>query len=872
MNALILSVLILAAPGEEATSGHFAEAVEVYRCDFESDSDINFDNWPDGWTRLRGELYPQYLKIGIDQKPQSQSGQQHLRIQLDGGAAALYSPHIQISPSYSYVVEAYLRTEQLKQDVAYFSVTFYDAQKQPLETFESRHFRDVPQWEKVVLGPVLPSSAQARTAVVSLHLRPTAGADLTGAALFDEIWFGRLPRMTLHTNSPHNVYTDANNIAVSCRFSGMSRPNPPLYFELRDLQDNVLLRESLQSSGTFSGDASSKEKSFTGEAVWRPRIHDYGFYRVRVSMEGLASIGNDRTGMTLLRESTLVLVPEHEGVAGGEFGWALPQGDHPLSLTVLSSLLEHVGINWVKFPVWYGEKDKDWADKLARFAEHLSAAGIEMVGVLDQPPPAVRHQFGEHDRLVVASVFVEPELWHPVVDPVITRLSLKVRWWQLGADDDVSYVGFLGLENKVREIADYFSRFGQQVHLGLSWRWLHQPPESSQPPWGFISYTVDPPFTVDELTAYLNGPRQETSRRWVVMEPLRRDEYPVETRARDLVARMMAAKIAKAEGIFVPNPFSDEHGLMNRDGTPGELLLPWRTTALMISGSEFIGSIKMPEGSQNYVFARGDEAVMVVWATQPVKEKIYLGDNIQQVDLWNRIRQPQTLEESGFVRQEIEVGTLPTFITGVNLPIAKVRMSFNFDRNEIPSVFGRQQTARYRFKNHFGQGVGGTVKLHVPAVWQAEPDQVRFKLAEGEELTEDLHVLLRADASSGPQPVQIDFDITADKNYRFSVYRVIEVGLGDVTVELSTRLDPQGNLIVEQNLINKTDQFVSFNCMLFAPNRRRQREQVLNLARGGNTSMFVLPNGEELLGRTLWLRAEEIGGDRILNYHVVAEK
>ena len=69
-----------------------------------------------------------------------------------------------------------------------------------------------------------------------------------------------------------------------------------------------------------------------------------------------------------------------------------------------------------------------------------------------------------------------------------------------------------------------------------------------------------------------------------------------------------------------------------------------------------------------------------------------------------------------------------------------------------------------------------------------------------------------------------------------------------------------------------SERFVSFNCLLFAPDRRRERRQVFHLGQGRTTNIFVLPNGRELIGRTLWVRAEEIGGSRILNHHIVAHE
>jgi hypothetical protein len=91
-------------------------------------------------------------------------------------------------------------------------------------------------------------------------------------------------------------------------------------------------------------------------------------------------------------------------------------------------------------------------------------------------------------------------------------------------------------------------------------------------------------------------------------------------------------------------------------------------------------------------------------------------------------------------------------------------------------------------------------------------------------------------------------------------------------IEMASHLDDEGNLVVEQQLVNLTDRFVSFNCLLFAEGRRRQRRQVYNLGRGRTTNVFILPEGEALVGTTLWLRAEEIGGARVLNHSGLAER
>jgi hypothetical protein len=284
----------------------------------------------------------------------------------------------------------------------------------------------------------------------------------------------------------------------------------------------------------------------------------------------------------------------------------------------------------------------------------------------------------------------------------------------------------------------------------------------------------------------------------------------------------------------------------------------------MISGTQFLGSVTMPGGSRNYILAREGEVIMVVWSPTPTEEVINLGDadRIEHIDLWGRITKPQRRQHD----QVYQVGPLPTFITGISRELALWRMHFRFEQNRLQSTYGRPQYPTFRVKNPFAQGAGGTMTIHTPSEWGKPPLPVNIKLAGGEERVDRFEIVLRGDASTGEQPVRVDFDLTVDRDYKFSVYSTMAVGLGDVAMEFDTRLDDHGNLIVQQRLVNHTDQFVDFKCLLFAPGRRRLRQNVLNLSRGTNLKVYTLPDGEELIGKTLWVRAEEMAGDRVLNY------
>src|SRR5271155_294158 len=135
MNVL-LAMLIVAAVDAAPTDRHYPDAVPVYACPFEPADDADFDGWPDGWSRRRDPGFPHYLPIELRTAEPAQ-GKSYLQMSLDGGAAAVFSPNVKIEPLASYVLEVMVKTQGLRQDRAFLSISFLDARDVPLETVYS---------------------------------------------------------------------------------------------------------------------------------------------------------------------------------------------------------------------------------------------------------------------------------------------------------------------------------------------------------------------------------------------------------------------------------------------------------------------------------------------------------------------------------------------------------------------------------------------------------------------------------------------------------------------------------------------------------------------------------------------------------------
>lgn len=876
INILIGIVLVCGVVAPQAEERD-VDAVEIFYCDFGHHWDVNFDSWPDKWKRQLGPNLPVYVKVGIEDDETAVAGR-CLKVRLNGGNVVVNSPAVAISDQFSYVVQARLQGEGVESSRAHLRLDFCDEGRNVLESTTTRWYGNTRGWQDVEIGAVNVTHPDVRLAIITLVVEEREQVDLDGSFALCDVWLARLPRMTVTTNSPFNVYENANKVIVTCELSGIREQDPDIHFQLYDassrkLHDNtvklqgVLITEKLsKASDIVNLDRSvARPKGYAGSTSWHPPIKEYGFYRVFVSMQ-------TAQGTLDRREITIAVVPPMPNTSRGEFGWSLAGDDIPLAFDQLQMLLPRAGVSWVKLPVWYGASEVERGDQLVQFTEKLAAKDIDVVGVLDRPPADL--DFGKEvprDASIADLLSnVDSSVWLPSLDEVLTRLSLRVRWWQLGTDSDTSYAHFPHCEKEIRDVRDKLFRFGQDVSLGIGWPWLELPRTLSRPTWDFEQMSAEPQLTSDELASYLQLPARKGVQRWVTVTPLPRATYSLETRTQDLVQQMVSAKVNGASAIFADKPFDNAAGLMSDVGSPGDLLLPWRTTASLLSGTKYLGCIPLPGGSENHVFEATDgRVVMVLWNQSPQEEVIFLGDDVGAIDVFGR---PERLAMRN--RQHvIAVTALPKFVTGIHGSVARMGMGVKFEHTNIPSVFGFAHANYLEIENTFQQGIGGTAKIIAPEGWQIVPDRIDFKLAVGEKLRRPFQVVLPFDATSGSTPIRIDFDLNAEKAYRFSAYREVMVGDDNIELELNTRLREDGTLVVEQRMLNRGSKPTDFKCLLYAPGRRQQRMQVFQLTNTWDSKTYMYVDGEELLGEELLLKVEEQGGERrVLNNRITVEQ
>lgn len=846
----------------------FSAATDVLKFTFDENEDREPDYQPDDWTRRHGPGFPFFVDAEIvtdhghrdfDEEHDDHS----LHVAINGGRFAIYSPFQNaeghIDPAFNYVFRGYVRTERLINNAAVLSISFLNARRQRLQRFVTKPVTGTHrEWVRVQIGPVEPHP-DAMFVVIGCHVVHDEQQDILGDVWFDDLWIGKLPRLKLLNTVRTRYLTPKDPIQINALVSGLEVGSK---FTLKQSITDVFGNEI--DSDNRKLELKQAERIRSEDRVksikWELPPQERGCYLLRTHLE--------REGkLMLLTETAIAVLDPAKPQPNGEFGWSMPQGIGYLSRDELAFVAGEAGVNWVKLPLWKSLHDDGelTPTETSELLEKLSDRSIAVVGMLADPPDDMRAQFARNWS-GVSEIFVLPsEIWLPSVEPVLARYGSAVDRWQLGGNNDFSFMGVTSIEKKFGTIKRQFDRIGRNSQLGIQWPY----PSDEPPPTDVrdLFVTISPTEDAQDFTISREpNSKQNRTQHWLQLDS-GSPELPLNERAVNLVRRMLDARLAGVDGIFLADVFHPQRGLVRPDGAPDPLFLPWRTTALTLRGAEYLGSFQLPvDNIENHIFARDGEALVVFTSKEDTSLDFNLGDTVDTVDIWGR--RVRTERRDG--RHLVAVNSNPAFYTGCSEPLAQWRLKVGLENSRIPSEYGGHLDALLGM-NTFTQTVRGEIHLKLPRDWEATPDRWEITLAPGESFRLPTTIRLPQNASLGEADVTIEFDITADVRRRFDVFRKFEVGLGDVVVEVYERILPDGRLAIDQIVTNGTSptELLNFKCNLSVTGHRTQTQYVTRLGPGKDRKVYFLPNAEALRGQELWLNLEELNGRRNLNKRLI---
>ncbi len=836
--------------------------VPVVRYEFSAKDDIDLDGDPDDWVRRKGAGFPRYVGIGIDSTV-GHRDRASLRIKANGGAAAIYSPPTRVDGLHTYYLEGWVKAAGLQRDAAMVSISLLNHRRERIERRLSRPVLDTGgEWVQVRIGPLTPDPS-VHFAVLGCHLAPGSEdlRDIKAQVWFDELVLGRMPRLELNSSFfTHFLKPDAP-LKLSSRVSGLDAGHQyTLEYFLRDANSTVLANSMnlLEADGANAEGGSPAAPSSPQTVEWNLDKQPEGFYQVEAVLR--------RDDRVVAQQQTTVavveLVPKEKVRAAGEFGWSFTNEIPQAQREELPQVAIQAGINWVKYPLWQVARmdTPQEAGEVATMFDRLSSVGVRSVGVLSEPPPAIRVKFAR-DWQGVSEVFNLPTgFWKSSLEPVIARFSSNVHDWQLGGDNDTSFRGLSSLPATIGTVRQEIQRISMVARVGIPWN--AKDPLPPGVPVAFLSVNHHGDTSGAGETGKL------ATRRMATWETIRLSTLPdkdISTRAGALAQALIAAKVRKSPAIFATDIFHPRSGLLQPNGAPAELFLTWRTATLALQDAEYIGSFILAKGTPNAVFIRDGEAIVAIWNSAPVSESLYFGDQPYALDVWGHRTPLSSDPKTG--EQTVEAGTLPIFICGGREAVARWRITTQYENGRMKSEYGDHKDAIVGV-NTFSQGVSGKMTLILPNEWEADAREWPIQLAAGEAFRLPVYIKLPQNARLGSQMTILDFDIVSDRPRRFRVYRPYQVGTDDVTIKVNETELPDGGLEIEQIVTNRTSppEVLDFRCTLFVPGERRQKLLLTKLGQGEDRKFYRLPNAAKLRGKTLWLRLEQDGGRRIMNY------
>ncbi|HEX4147716.1 MAG TPA: hypothetical protein VHY20_01960, partial [Pirellulales bacterium] len=711
---LLACLMIVAALSPAGDPAADPDAVQVFACDFAPGTNLNSQGIPAGWSRRIDAQCPRYVPIRLDADAAAGGG--CLRIDLDGGAAELYSPRLPLEEGYAYYVEAQVRTASLQHDAASLSLSVSGSSGRQLEQARSPGIGQTTPWTKVRIGPL--AGGRGRWGVVGLHLEPQgkdpfSEFDLHGSACFDELRVIRVPRMELSTPDPLHLYPVGEEVSVSCLISGAAHC-PEFSLALEDIRDAAVgPAQPLEAMP-----AKNRPENWSWQ--WQHRFERPGFYRLHVTRTAAGR-------MIDARVVPLAVIDMLSAAPGGNFGWSLPALDDAAIAPQRLRLLEEARLGWVKVPLWLAPGDAAGQHRALELIESLRRRQISLIGVLAQPPRG--KSAADEPPKSAAELFsaIDDQQAHSLA-ATLARYGLQVAAWQVGRDGDASFALASSPSGAWRRVAQLVRRVAGDVEIGTCWPAMNSGGPDARPPWRLACLAREAGESDQELAERLAHVREQGADVLIDLQTGDNTLAPRE-QAADLIRRMILAKIAGAQFIGFAQPLDAARGMIDGEGACQPRLLAWRTAAWALGAGRYAGEIVLPGGSHCLIFLHESQAVLVVWNDAPTREQLQLGPGAEMVDAlgWRR----KLDQQQG--RQTIEVDRIPSFVSGADAEIARWRIASHLEYDRYPTVFGLKRRNALTLTNTFASPVGGQLTIVPPPGWKVYPDRVELKLAAGQE-------------------------------------------------------------------------------------------------------------------------------------------
>jgi len=894
----------------------------VAEWDFGGKEDIRQDGWPDNWARRTGRDFPKFIPIAIHQNaitPEALTDIEnfrrfssqcylgweqkkwpwqvipekvppaidqflertmlnpYLRVQMNGGMVEVSSEIIQVDVRSVYFMTARIHSDSTDYE-ANVKLRFMDEPGNTLFEMPTKFWSGKTGWKTVTTDSQYPYRADIAKVQVVAQVQPKNIKAYRGEFGFDAIRILRTPRLSLSVDKPLPFYMTGEKVVLRCTANGMTSDQSSIEFVLVDHTGKTLKSvnklltpdESQQPKLISSREPRKPSRNklyWDGNCEWTTEGLEPGYYEIT------AKLGKGKAGDFDLEEQFVVLPNEVPKASDPRFGWTMSPRKNNLNDMSTSRLLEilrfgHVGK--VKLPVWYDFEDPVASKSARDRIDRVQMAGIGCVGVIASPPTSLLKHFPRHTPDESGSDLEDSLVVQTFLEPVMREMCVRISDFQIGWDHETELVFNPRLRPTLESIKKLSRRYGQEAQLIAA-----RNPTAAQADvdqidrWQLHSAK---PFTAAEI-GFATEKKQKSEfgnqDPWLSLTPINTTDYSLAVRIQDLAARMLKVagdSLLQQTTAWVSNPSDQQVGILNANGGPREMFLPFRSMSRALSGMRQIGSLPIPSLGVNYLVVAGDQAKIIAWSTRPTTAQLYLGDNVSAQDVWGRqVKIIQEITSNG-PEQRFTIDKWPIIIDGVDIRAARWRMGIGLEDPRLDPLIGQTQELKILFANPFNSRATGQVTIIAKSIL-VEDATANFDVEGRSNSIITVPVRVKPDANTAAAAIQMKFSIQSDTQATFVVDQEIQVGTSDFTFETRYEMNDNNEVQLTLEVSNHQSAPLNFDCILLIPDRPRERTQISGL-KERITKTMTLDNASDLIGKTLWLRCEQKGTNRILNFRI----
>jgi len=873
-----------------------AQPVDVNRVlktfDFEERRLGNREDLPMFWQKVQGAGLPHYVngQFATDRK---RSGAYSFRFDLNGGSLIYryQAGQIKVRQGAHYRVETFVQTTHLAHARARLSAYFTDVDHHPLLTTlrPSELYADTTGndgWKKLSVE-LSADTDEAVWLVIELSLlQPEAYApnslgqrtlyeqDIHGAAWFDDLTVSQVPRITLSTDSPGNIFRRDDPLKLSAVVNDRFTEDLAAQLVIRDATGALIF----QRSGAM--DMNSAEVLGPGRKRVTLMLPDLksGWYEASLVMSSQGQyVGEQSLSLIRLPDNAPAMIPDPRfGIDATELpfaGWAQ-----------LPDVLPFLGAGRVKLAVWSkaGDVEQAYGAAFDQVMDRLQRLRITPTACLVDLPPTVSAKVGAGSWEAILKA--DRDTWQPALAYLIARHANHLDRWQLGASGTSDFVNRPAMRAVYKLIHREFAELVQKPDLAMPWpAWYEL--DGDLP--ATIALSVPTTVLPSQLPLYTQDfSRLQQRNLSLTLQSLSAEQYGREVQIRDFVQRMVYALASDVTRIDVPLPFTVTETRGEVTNQPQEMLLILRTLMTTLGGSTYKGRVPIAENVEAFLFERQGSGIIVMWdrgSTGSLRQIVLdVGDEARRMDLWGNVapvvQSPALSATSGEdslakpPRGQItlDVTPMPFFLTGIDAKLAMLRASVGFDRPLLESSF-QTHTRHIRFTNPYKQAISGSFKLKAPAGWVLNPPTFSFNLNPGETFDREITIEFPYNSFAGPKRIDGQFVVQGERSSEFTVPIMLNLGLSDVGMQ-TLALRDGADIIVQQMITNYGDKPIDYSAFAMCPGQARQERLVTGLGAGRTTiRRYRFANVKTAPELKVRVGIKELVGTRILNDEVMVQ-